>query len=212
MLVSEIATRVRNQFGDDEGVQLTDNHIMRWINDAMREISLNNSLLEVKATTNAVQDESDYGIPTNLLALHGIRYDGIKLKKLSLQEADELIPPGQSVSSGTPTHFYKEAGNFVLYPPPDNNTSTITTLYTRTPTEVTLTTQTPELPVQYHNRIVEYCIAQAAELDGDNQLAMLKMQQFEGKTAAAKQMEEEYADLYPSITVSARDMDYDYDS
>jgi len=212
MNVSDIATRVRNQFGDDAGVQLTDAHIIRWVNDAMREIALNNSLLEVKATTNAVKDSSDYGIPSNLLSLHTIRYDGVKLKKLSLQEADDLISPGVSVPSGTPIYFYKEAGNFVLYPKPNNNNSVITMIYTRQPTDVTVVGDTPELPVEYHNRIVEYCIAQAAELDDNPQLALLKMQQFEGKTAAAKQMAEEAVDFYPTITVSGRDGFYeDYD-
>lgn len=205
MLVSDIATRVRNQFNDDAGIQLSDAHIIRWVNDAMREIALNNSLMEIKATTTAIADETDYGIPTNLLALHTIRYDGIKLKKLSLQEADELISPGVEVASGTPQYFYKEASNFVLHPAPDNSTSVITMLYTRQPTEVTLVGDEPEIPVEYHNRIVEYCIAQAAEMDGDPQLAAMKMQQFEGKVAQAKQQAEEYSDFYPSITVSGRD-------
>lgn len=209
MLVSEIATRVRNQFNDDAAIQVTDAHIMRWVNDAMREIALNNTLLQVKGTTTSIADETDYGIPDNLLSLHTVRYDGVKLKQYSLQEADGLISPGVAVSSGTPEFFYIEAGNFVLYPAPDTTGTVITMIYTRQPTDVTLTSDTPEIPLEYHNRIVEYCLAQAAEMDGDSNLAMLKMQQFEGKVALAKHMSEEGADLYPSITVSARDGWYD---
>ncbi|HET7713016.1 MAG TPA: DUF6682 family protein [Patescibacteria group bacterium] len=209
MLVSDIATRVRNQFGDDAGVQIDDAKIMRWINDAMREIALNNSLLEVKATTAAVKDQSNYGLPTNMLALHTIRYDGVKLKKVSIAEADDLFENAGAAASGTPRYFWKEASDFILYPKPDNNTSVVTIVYTRVPVEVTAVGNTPELPVQYHNRIVEYCIAQAAELDDNPQLAQMKMQQFEGKTAATKQVEEEAADFYPSITVSTRDSGWD---
>jgi hypothetical protein len=50
MLVSEIATRVRRQFGDDVGILITDADIIRWVNDAQREIAVKANLLQVRAT------------------------------------------------------------------------------------------------------------------------------------------------------------------
>lgn len=209
MLVSEIATRVRNQFNDDAGIQITDAHVIRWINDAQRDIALNNDLLEVKATTPVAVGTTNYGIPTNLLTLRSLRYDGIKLKKLSLQEAEELFPPGLPMGNGTPQWFYREAADFVILPAADVATKVLTTIYTRVPVAVAVVGDTPELPVEYHNRIVEYCMAQAAEMDDNPQLAGMKMQQFESKVADTKRMANDGDDFFPNITVLGRDAGYD---
>jgi hypothetical protein len=207
MLVSDIFARVRTQFSDEAGIQLTDAIIMRWINDAMRDIAINNNLLQVRATTPSVVGQDEYGTPTGMLTLHTVRYDGLKLKKISVQEADQTIANG--TLSDTPQVFWEEAGNFVLYPVP-KAVKTITTIYTRTPVEVAAGGDTPELPIQYHNRIVEYCIAQAAEMDDNPQLASMKMQQFEGKVTQHKDQDFEGNDFYPQISVSERDADLDF--
>lgn len=51
MLVSEIATRVKRQFGDEAGAQIEDADILRWVNDAMIDIARTNNLLQISATT-----------------------------------------------------------------------------------------------------------------------------------------------------------------
>jgi hypothetical protein len=60
----------------------------------------------------------------------------------------------------------------------------------------------PDVPKQYHPRIVEYCIAQAAELDDNMGTYQYKMNQFEKNLQSLKANGEqpEGDDYYPSIT------------
>ncbi|HET7713466.1 MAG TPA: DUF6682 family protein [Patescibacteria group bacterium] len=210
MLVSEIATRVRRQFGDEAGVEITDADIIRWVNDAQREIAVKNNLLQVRATAGAVNGQAEYSIPSNLVTLHTVLYQNRKLQPLSIQEANDLI--GAETPVGIPTHYWQFAGVITLYPAPEvSDPDDIKLLYTRTAVEITALDQTPEVPVTYHNRIVEYVMAQAAELDENMNRYQLKMGEFNTGMLELKDGPEWEKDVYPSITAGAADLSY-YDS
>ena len=51
MLVSEIATRVKRQFGDESGSLIDDNDILRWCNDAQVDIIRKTAALTSSQTT-----------------------------------------------------------------------------------------------------------------------------------------------------------------
>ena len=65
-----------------------------------------------------------------------------------------------------------------------------------------LLSRQPDVPVEYHPRIVEYCIAQAAELDDDPGTYQTKMSEFRGNLTKLQQNGEqpEGDGVYPSIT------------
>jgi len=214
VLVSEIATRIKDQFGDDQGGVITDARVMRWVNDAMRDIAVANNLFLVKATAAVVNGQAEYQVPSNILTLHSVKFQGRKLTGLSQTEADEFQADGSAVPTGIPTHFWLFGNVLTLYPTPNlNDPNDLLVQYTRTPTEVTAVGNTPELPAQYHNRIVEYCIAQAAELDDDGDTYERKMNRFEvGVQKLKDNAEWEAHDVYPSITVGPADLGYYDDS
>lgn len=207
MIVSEIALRVKRQFGDEAGAQITDADIIRWVNDAQTDIAVNNDLLQVSATTATTAGTQKYTVPTNLLILRSARWKGVKMQSLSMEEADQLTISGDTGASGTPISFWQFARQIYVWPPPDaNGTTDLTLFYTRQPVQVTAVGDTPELPIQYHPRLVEYCIAQAAELDDNLGHYQLKMQEFKGGIDELKSNAQwESQDFYPSITVGNRD-------
>lgn len=202
-----IADRVKRQFGDEAGSQITDADIVRWINDAQRDIALANNLLQIKANTATVAGQADYSLPTDILTLHSVTYKGDKLTGLSLQESNELVGSRQDNSSGTPTHFWRWANSISLYPKPADASAPLVLFYTRRPVEVNSigTGVFPELPAQYHSRIVEYCLAQAYELDANFEGYQLKMNQFTAGVTSTKDQDEWERDAYPSITVVPED-------
>lgn len=206
MLVSEIATRVKRQFGDEAGAQIKDEDFIRWVNDAMREIAVNNDLLQVVASTPTVANQDQYDLPTNILTLRSVRYSGSKLKFLSPEESADLIG-SDSTTQGTPTHYSIFARKIDLYPAPDKSgTSDLQLYYTRQPNPVTAVADEPELPLQYHNRIAEYCLAQAYELDDNQESYKVKMQQFQDGMDKLKGSEDwQVQDVYPSISASPAD-------
>lgn len=206
MLVSEIATRVKRQFGDEAGAQITDADIIRWVNDAQTEIAVANDLLQVSATSATTAGTQKYTVPSNLLILRAVKWKGRKIQGISMEDADNLMI-ADATPTGDPVSFWQFARQIYLYPIPSvNGTTDLSLFYTRQPVQVTATSDTPELPVQYHPRIVEYCIAQAAELDDNLAQYQMKMMQFKSGVTELKDTNEwENQDYYPSISVSPRD-------
>jgi hypothetical protein len=206
MLVSEIATRVKRQFGDEAGAQITDADIIRWVNDAMMEITRTNNLLQISATAATTAGVAEYDLPVEILSLRSIKYKGLKLNGLNMEDFDAML--ADSTARGEPQAYYVYARKVTLFPAPSaNGTTDLKIFYNRKPTDVTVVGDTPEIPIQYHNRIVEYAIAQAAELDDNLQQYAMKMGQFkEGVDNLRDDNTAEENDFYPSIGVSPRDM------
>jgi hypothetical protein len=149
----------------------------------MRHIVENvQTLLEVIAVSNSTVGVQDYAIPTDMFALHSIRYKGIHLKGYTLKEFDEFIDgwddPTLSGGTGTPVCFTVYAGMIKFFPIPDASvTGGIKIYYTRTPVDVTNVDATiPELPIRYHEAILDYCLQQAHEKNADWDAAGRKQQ------------------------------------
>ena len=205
MDVQAIFKRVQRQFGDEAAVQVTSDDVIRWVNDAQKEIALNNHLLQTAATTNLVSGQGQYGFPANMLQLHSIRLDGVKLNEVSIQEWDNAYGSVNinDNAQGKPFCFYVYENQYRLDPVPNySSTNGLRLLYTRVPVEVTGLVDTPELPVQYHTRIVDYCLQQAYSLDEDWTAAGNMASQFKVNLDAQREYEfQKTTDYYPSITV-----------
>lgn len=210
--VSDIIQRVKRSFGDEADIQINSDDIMRWINDCQREIVVEQNLLQAKATAASVLGQTEYTIPNDTLTLRTVKYNGTKLVPLSISEAENYITDYDNTAnypSGTPTHFWIFANRITLYPKPDTNLAAgLEIYYTRQPTVISALSDIPEVPVVYHNRIVEYCLQQAYELDEDWQAAQAKQQQFRtGLDKLKDQTDWATRDTYPSIT-SVSEFDY----
>lgn len=176
LTVGEIITRVKRQFGDEAGSQITDADIIRWVNDAQREVAQLNNLLQIRAKNDINAGQSDYALPDNILSLHSVKTDKRKLTGITLHESDDLADIN---SEGEPSTYWQWASTLTLWPKPTAYTDQgLTLFYTRQPVRVTDADEIPELPPEYHNRLVDYCIAQAYELDSDWQSYSAKMQMF----------------------------------
>jgi hypothetical protein len=165
MLVADIITRVRNMAGDTNVMQFTDSMLLDWINDGIRECALNNNLLQKRATSNTVIGDATYALPSDILKLHSATFEGSRLRVETLQEWQELHGGDEDTSTGLPQTAYIWAGELTLSPPPDRVGSLVLN-YTYDPAVITVaagpvyTPTTPGLPVGYHSRIVDYCLAQ----------------------------------------------------
>jgi len=200
MLVSDVATRVKRQFGDELGSQIGDADVIRWCNDAQQEIALQNRLLQTVANQNSAIGTQEYSAPADMLALRGVRYDKLRLTLLTMDDMDNIVQD-RTLDQGTPAYYWTYGNQISLWPVPDA-VYNITIYYTAKPTTLTAVGDTLSLPAQYDNRVIEYCIAQAAELDDNLEHYQLKMGQFQSGIDATKNALEqiENEDMYPSIT------------
>ena len=204
MQLGEIITRVQRQFGDEVQAQITEDDVVRWVNDACLEIVTNNATNQGSVgTTTIVVGQFIYDLPADLLLLRSVRVNGRKLKGSTYEQLCEMDPDIEN-TVGEPNHYWVYGGKLNLYPIPDSDLGNINILYVKTPDIMTVDMKTlePDVPKQYHPRIVEYCIAQAAELDDNLGHYQLKMGQFKENISSIRQNSEqpESDSYYPSIT------------
>jgi hypothetical protein len=205
MTLGQIKTRVKRTFGDLAEVQINDQDITDWVNASMRDLVKLNNLSKFKGSTDAVQGQKDYNLPVGVSSLTNVKYAGSMLEYMSQETADQNIP-GRDVSSNYPTgtpQFYTVYNDILtLYPAPDTSvTAGITLYYTQLPAPVAADEDVPGIPVEYHNRIVDYCLAQAYELNGDINSYQIKMTGFtEGRRELQGKTTEEDSGLYPFVT------------
>jgi hypothetical protein len=196
---------------------LADQFFYDNINDAMRDIVLENDLLAIRATTTTVANQANYSVPADLLQMHHVSYQGTPLKETTVQEAQQQIENMDSTASypsGVPSVYWMYGASLWLYPAPASPSATDLLLYyNRMPVEVTTLANTPELPARYDNRILEFLLAKAAELDDDNSKYQLKMGEFQSGVRSTKEIEEGPDQFYSFITTSPADNGgyyYDY--
>lgn len=216
MNVGEIGTRVKRQFGDESGVQLTDEDLIRYINDGCRQLILfNEELLQTLGTTSAVAGQQAYPLPVDLLVLKSVTYQTpgdstfYKLSGLDFAKFQEQIDgwDGTAYGTSTPVTFMRYGDNLHLFPIPDvAGTNNIKIYYNRKPTDVDDVTDTPDIPVLYHEVLVKYCLSQAYEMDEDLDAAALKGQQISGDMTLLRGRNDwTVQETYPVITVRDED-------
>lgn len=219
MNVGDVKTRVKRQFGDESGVQITDGDILRWINDAQRDIvNQNEGILEAIGTANLVADQMEYSLPADMLVLRSLSVKGAtdlsytSIKGMSLQEFDQYVDgwDGTFYGNGLPAAYSIFANTVKLYPRPrDSVTSGLKIYYQRFPVDRVLDADIIDLPLTYHNAVVSYCLGQAYELDEDWDSSGNKFQQMTADVTGAKDREKlTHMDYYPKITVLPEDEDY----
>ena len=211
MIVSDIQTRVKRQFGDESGAQIQDADIIRWINDAQRDIASTNDILETKSTITIVAGTNSYQLPTAVQSLYSVWFNGIALEPKTMRQAEELILSIGDISqqsSGQPSIYWIWAGLVTLWPVPNANlTNGLTIFYNRFPVDVTLNSDTPELDVKYHNLIVDFCLQKAYELDEDWQASAAKSQDVQsGMSGILNDEKWTSRNAYPIISVLQEDL------
>jgi hypothetical protein len=207
MISTDIITRIRRTFGDEASVQITDDDIIRWINDGQREIAQAASCLETKLTGPYLPG-NPLEIPSNSLALSAVWWTDsegkpVVLKHINFEEAQNSFDLTEEAD--TPVVYWTYGKTIYLYPIP-TAARVISLFYIREPQVVTSINTTLEIPLQYHNRLLEYVLKQAYELDENMEAAALKGQEM--SNALTQQADTEAWSrraVYPSISVAPED-------
>lgn len=216
MNTDDVITRVKRIFGDESAVQLEDADIIRWINDAQREIVMHNEgVLETTAFINTTVDEDEYAFPSDLFILRSLRYKNDdmqsynRLQYYNLAEFDNYINgwDGTAYGSKDPQVYTTYDRTIFVFPRPDKSTTNgLKVLYSSTPVDVTVGSDPLGLPLEYHNAIVKYATTKAYEMDEDYESSGLQFAQFQGDVATLGNREKYGArEFYPTITTRWED-------
>lgn len=219
MLVSDIIARVRRTVGDITVYQVTDQAILSWIVDGIRECAMANNLLQKTATSNLIVGTNEYSLPTDILKLHSVWVEAVKIRMMTLQEWEELnagdLAINNGTATGTPFQAYIWTNKLFLWPKPDV-VQQLKVNYIYDPVEneagiVTGTELSTILPISYQPRLVSYCLAQVALQDDDIAKYQLHMQEFTTGVQNLMEQSKQEEDLYPFPSIASRDMGgYEY--
>lgn len=179
----DVITRVKTQFGDSSGAQITDSAILRWINDGQQEIVNNNAILKDLKYANVVKGQAEYSFPTDKVQyIEAVSVNNRPVKNLSAQGAREYIlqqDPQSEQKADMPLIWYERAGIITFYPVPDKDyTNGLKLEYVKMPTDVTTSESALSIPDRYLNELVNYCMIQALEFDENYAAAQAKAGQF----------------------------------
>lgn len=198
---SEIAQHIKRQFGDEAGVQITDSDLLRWINDALMELSIKLKPLKGKATAATVAGQRSYTIPSdgNTLHIESIHIKGSKVDGISFSQAEERMV-GQDETSGFPIFWYEWAGEITFWPTPVGPDS-LEIYFTRIPEPLSDLSQLLPVPDKHYESLAAFVLARAYELDEQFDAANVQRNLFLSRIG--EQADEELVGqnlTYPTIT------------
>jgi hypothetical protein len=206
--VQDVIDRVLRKFGDEASVQITPADIIRFINDGQKEIAYKNEVLQAIGTMDIVAGVNSYPIPSNLLTLRTMYYDGSRVQFMEKTAYDEYVNSSdpKATSTGFPLVYTRWANLFYLYPVPSNSLAGGLKLeFTQRPADVVGSADALSLPLEYHNAIVDYCMAQAYETDEAWDAAAYKGKQWQDSVNELSQATDIDVEYYPTITVLPED-------
>lgn len=207
----DVANRVKRTFGDESGVQVTNSDIIGWINSAQIEIASKNRPVRARAEIMSVANVSDYTLAADMNAqyFNSITYKGVKVKYMGLSDAQEYLlrEDPNRLSRGEPLFWYEWAGTVSFYPTPQYSNESIVVYYHPTPSPVTALTDSLSLPDNYFNRIIDFVMAQAYEMDEQFNAMDAKKGYFDSAlTEMGNDELSDSTDTYPVITIRPEDM------
>jgi hypothetical protein len=177
--LNDVVIWVKRQFGDESGVQVTDSDIIRWTNQAQMEVVNKTPIIQATAITQSVIGTQTYAIPPDMIQLESIMFDGNILQPNNFEGIRSELGDDNNVS-GTPMYWYLWANQIYLWPIP-STVKSISVNYSKTPTNVSGLADKLGLPDRYFDRVCEYVLSKAYEMDEDWPATQSTRKQFEDK-------------------------------
>lgn len=215
LTVGDIFTRVKDLFGDQDGVQITEAMVIRWINDAQREaVMQHEGLLTTEGFISTVLNQQDYTLPTDLFTLTHLYYKDddtyYMLRYMPVLAMNKYADgwDGEDYGTGYPVAYTRPIdGTISLFPIPDKSvTNGLKLEYSRYPTDVVDSTSALDLPQYYHSYIEDFVLMRAYELDENWEASDRKAAILQAKLDFNNNRESWFGrDTYPSVIPMTED-------
>lgn len=201
--LAEVMAYVKRQFGDESGVQITDADITRWVNQAQVEIVNKNPMIQATASQNTVANQQTYDIPPDMIQLESVFVDGGILEQSNFETIRGQLG-SETNTLGGPQYWYVWANKIYLWPTP-SQVWTLQVNYSKLPNRVSSSADFLGVPDRYFDRVCEYTMAKAYELDEDWPAHTVQKQSFEDKLLEVNNADKNLIGAFPV----ALDMEYE---
>ena len=192
--VGDVYNQVKRVFGDESGVQLTNDDIARWINEAQVDLAKQNQILQTTATLPVTGGTATYSLTSitpRIDTLASLLLDGRRVGNIPISQAEESISLAdpEGTETGAPQFWYAWGGDITFWPVPNKN-YIMTIRYNAQPTAVSTTAgDVLSVPDECFTDICNYVLMRAYEMDENAEMMALK--QAEYSTSVAERGEQE---------------------
>jgi hypothetical protein len=179
MLRSEIRDLIRKRLGETTASFWSNTELNSWINDACTDIAFRTKCIRSNVYFTPVAETSEYVLSTvvpYVLSINEVYHKSlgttwIKLTSTSRTELDAIYPGWKSATSGAPSQYYynREEDVFGLYVKPDATNvgaSYCQVYFTKQHIDLTLDTESPQLPENIQLAVCDYVTAYGYEQRG----------------------------------------------
>jgi hypothetical protein len=205
--VGDVYSQVKRVFGDESGVQLTNEDIARWVNEAQVDIAKQNQVLQTTATINMIGGTATYSLSAvtpRIDSVASILLDGRRVGDIPVSQAEESISLAdpEGLETGAPQFWYSWGGDITFWPIPNKN-YTMLIRYTAEPTVVTTTTtDLLSVPDECFTDVCNYVLMRAYEMDENAEMMAVKQAEYSTSVAERGESEREAATMtYGTATV-----------
>jgi len=205
--VGDVYAQVKRAFGDESGVQLTNDDIARWINEAQTDIAVQNQVLQATDTMATVAGQATYSlaaISPPIDSIASILLNGRRIGNIPISQAEESIsladPEGLEI--GAPQFWYEWAGKIIFWPTP-GQVYTMLLRYTAEPTLVTTSVgDLLAVPDDCFTDVCNYVLMRAYEMDENPEMVAVKQAEYSSSVAERGETERQAATMTYETTIT----------
>jgi len=205
--VGDVYAQVKRVFGDESGVQLTNEDIARWINEAQVDIADQNQVLQATATLTLVPGQANYtlsSVTPGIDNIASILLNGRRIGNIPISQAEESIsladPEGLEI--GAPQFWYEWAGEIIFWPKPGQAYSMLLR-YTAEPTNVTTSVgDLLSVPDECFTDVCNYVLMRAYEMDENAEMMAVKQAEYSSSVAERGESERQASTMTYETTIT----------
>lgn len=161
MLVSDVIRKAGRRFGDSNNVIISQTDFFDFIDDA--QLKIVREIGTIQTTLSGAANTFPVALPANFIESIRVEYGGTPLTLIRPEDL-EALSVDETDYTGIPFHYYFMDEKINLYPAPTSSdtTSTIMT-YTKTPTAISSTGASLEIPTMFQEDAVTWVVARCHE-------------------------------------------------
>lgn len=188
MTPQEVMDIARSQYNATGDTFFVETEMLRWITQGCQELAAKALTIRKIYTTTTVASTQEYALPSNIIAIKRMTYDGKKLDPYTFREDDSVTALNFDLTdTGTPIYYAKWDTSVFLRPIPDDAKTLKIFCYTRP--ETVTATSVIEVPEDYHHDIADYLVWRMALKDGNVTIAREYQAEWKEAVRQAKMLE-----------------------
>lgn len=198
---------VKRQFGDESGYQLTDGDITRWTNQAQTEIISKNKVTRSVSTQSISPNEYMFEKPEDSMQILSLSYNNKLLSSIGFDEFQGMGFPVDGINKpeeGNP-YYWSMLGDKLIIGGKSSEGATVTIVYVPMPQQVERDGDILTLPDRYYDRVLEFVMSKAYEMDENWDAHEIQRNMFEDNLMRLSNAELDTSGPFPTV------IDYFYD-